>query len=82
LAILAHYFFATGRKVLVLVPSEVLKLDQTSCYCPNYCKAEASFYDSNAPAAIYYKTFDEALSDARIPANIVILVDEFGEFIK
>jgi superfamily II DNA or RNA helicase len=81
LALMARYLEILENKVLVLVPSEVLKLDQTRCYCTNYCKVEANLYDSSAPA-IYYKTFDEVLADGRIPADTMILIDEFHEFMK
>lgn len=70
-----------GNKVLVLVPSEVLKLDQIRLYCLSVSKVEANLYDSS-DAAIYYKTFDEVLADGRIPTNTVILIDEFHEFMK
>jgi superfamily II DNA or RNA helicase len=67
LALMAQYFNTIlGKKVLVLVPSEVLKLDQTCCYCTNYSKAEAQLYESDVPA-IYYSTFEDVLSDGRIP---------------
>lgn len=82
LALLAQYVATIlGRKALVLVPSEVLKLDQTRCYCPAYCRAEAEVYDSSA-SAVYYKTFEEVLADGRVPANTVILIDEFHNFMK
>jgi hypothetical protein len=63
------------------VPSEVLKLDQTRCYCPTYYKAEAEVYDSSSPA-VYYKTFEEVLADGRIPADTTVLIDEFHNFMK
>lgn len=82
LSLLAQYIVSTlGRKALVLVPSEVLKLDQIRLYCPSVSRVEANLYDSSAPA-IYYKTFDEVLADGRIPTNTAILIDEFHEFMK
>jgi superfamily II DNA or RNA helicase len=56
-------------------------LDQTRCYCPKYCKAEAQLYESDAPA-IYYATFENVLTDGRIPTRTVILIDEFHNFMK
>lgn len=65
----------------MLVPSEVLKLDQTRCYCPYYCKAEAQLYDS-ATSAVYYSEFATVLRDGRVPPETIILIDEFHDFLK
>lgn len=81
LALLAHYFFQSGNKILVIVPSGVLKLDQTRLYCPIASKIEADLYESSAPA-IYYKTFDEVLTDGRVPPGAIILIDEFHKFME
>ena len=80
LALMAQYLCIMGKKVLILVPSEVLKLDQTRCYCPNYCRVEADLYDSDVPA-IYYSTFEEVLA-VGVPPSTIILIDEFHDFFK
>ena len=82
LALAARYINTILKcKVLLLVPSEVLKLDQIRLYCPSISKIEANLYDSNVPS-IYYQTFDEVLTDGRIPPETVILIDEFHNFMK
>ena len=81
LSIMAKYFHkTTGKKVLVLVPSEVLKLDQTRLYCPDACRAATSLYDPKAPSEIWYSTFERVLCNGTLLENAIILVDEFHSF--
>jgi hypothetical protein len=70
-----------GKKVLVLVPSEVLKLDQTRCYYPSYCRVEANLYSSDNPA-VYFQVFEEVLAAGRVSSSTVIFIDEFHDFFK
>lgn len=82
LALIAQYLCTIlGMKVLVLVPSEILKLDQTRCYCPTYHNSTESLYDDPAPR-VYYQCFNDVLADGRIPVDTIFLIDEFHEFLK
>ena len=83
LAILAKYICKIAKKkVLVIVPSEVLRLDVTRLYNNNYCKAAASLYDPEVPPEVFYSTFENVLHDGRVLTNVILLVDEFHDFLK
>ncbi len=83
LALIAQYLNKIyNRKVLVLVPSVVLELDQTRCYCPNASQAAASLYDANAQPEVFYSSFGDILAGGQLDPETVVLIDEFHDFLK
>lgn len=81
LGMLGIYIFQqTGKKVIILVPTQFLHAYQEHYYCPDACKIPGRICDPNFLGVFYcnYERFDSV--DFVVPPNTIILVDEFHEF--
>ena len=69
----------TGKKVIILVPTEFLHAYQGHYYCPEACDIPGRICDPNFPGVFYCSYGRFNAPDFVVPPNTIILVDEFHE---
>jgi hypothetical protein len=73
--LLAHYLNSQlSRKVVVVVPNEVLAAVQQAKYCPWASKVSSDLYKEQVKE-IFYCTYRDFKS-GRVPTDALLLVDE------